>query len=159
LNTPGFFVVKPEALLVWLNAFYCLVNGVFMKFVNLIGLTICSAAAAEQDLLLTSDFVLNAGATQTQWLSIDKPMGTDVMVLAGFDPVQALSVSCVLRLYDRQTKLLGSYNCSIRKTYRLTPPLLSTDGFRAQIEVTNSNFSKGTSEFSVVSRFKFISSE
>lgn len=133
-----------------------------MKLTQLICLTCLTTAsvhAAEQDLLLRNDFVLKAGASQTLWLNVQPPQGTELLVLVGFVPVQALSVSCELTLYDHQARLLGSYNCSARHSYSLTPPLTNAAGFRARLEVTNSNFSQHSSAFSVLSRFKFISSE
>jgi hypothetical protein len=116
------------------------------------------ALAAEEDVLVTTDFVVKAGATQTQSFYIVKPANTDRFVMVGFNPVKALSVSCTLSLYGPSDVPLQSYNCGERQSHFFKTPLPVAVKYRAQIEVTNSNFTAASSAFSVTNRFKFVSS-
>lgn len=131
-----------------------------MKFshILLLGMQLTFAAvAAEQDLLITTDFVLKAGASQTRSFKIHKPEHLDQLVMVGFNPVKALSVDCVLRLYDPSGKLLATYSCNERQSHFFKPPLPVAPTYGAQIEVTNSNFTTPSLSFSVINRFKFVS--
>jgi hypothetical protein len=114
-----------------------------------------SADATEQDLLITTDVVLKAGASQRQTFRIQKPAATAQLVKLGFKPVKALSVECTLRLYSASADLLGSYPCHQQQTYQLNIP--QQQSYRAEIEVNNLNFSSPSSSFSVIHRFNFVS--
>ncbi len=117
-----------------------------------------SCMASEQEVLLTTDFVLKAGASEIRTLSIQKPEHLEKLVMIGFNPVRALAVDCVVRLYTGSDVLLGSYNCAERQNHSLTQSLPATTQFKAQIEVSNNNFTQATTRFSVINRFKFVSS-
>lgn len=51
-----------------------------------------SSVAFEQEVLLTTDFVLKAGASEIRTLSIQKPEYLEKLVMIGFNPVRALAV-------------------------------------------------------------------
>jgi hypothetical protein len=137
-----------------------------MKFLNTFAFSMlmaCSSwamedVAMEQDVLVTTDFVLNAGASQTRTIKIQKTEHSDLFVMLGFNPVKALSVSCTLHLYDSSNVLLGRYNCAERQVHYFKTPLPASVQYKAQIEVTNSNFTTAQTAFSVINRFKFIAS-
>lgn len=112
--------------------------------------------ASEQELLITTDFVLKAGASESRILTINKPAHMEQLVMIGFNPVKALSVDCVLRLYTASDVLLATYNCAERQIYDLKQLQLVAGLLKAQIEVSNNNFSAATTSFSVINRFKFI---
>lgn len=120
-------------------------------------LTTFSCVASEQEVLLTTDFVLKAGASQTRTLHIQKPEHLDQLVMVGFNPVKALSVDCVLRLYTGSDVLVGSYNCAERENHSFQQSLPGATKFKAQIEVSNNNFTEANTSFSVINRFKFVS--
>ncbi len=116
-----------------------------------------SSVAFEQEVLLTTDFVLKAGASEIRTLSIQKPEHLEKLVMIGFNPVRALAVDCVVRLYTGSDVLLGSYNCAEQQNHSLAQSLPDTTQFKAQIEVSNNNFTQATTRFSVINRFKFVS--
>lgn len=116
-----------------------------------------SCVASEQEVLLTTDFVLKAGASEIRTLHIHKPEHLEQLVMVGFNPVKALAVDCVLRLYAPSDALLGSYNCAERQNHSFQQPLSGAIKFKAQIEVSNNNFTEETTRFSVINRFKFVS--
>ncbi len=120
-------------------------------------LTTFSCVASEQEVLVTTDFVLKAGASQTRTLHIQKPEHLEQLVMVGFNPVKALSVDCVLRLYNASDVLLGSYNCAERQNHSFQQSLPGATKFKVQIEVTNNNFTEANTSFSVINRFKFVS--
>jgi hypothetical protein len=120
-------------------------------------LTTFSCVASEQEVLVTTDFVLKAGASETRTLHIQKPEHLEQLVMVGFNPVKALSVDCVLRLYTASDLLLGSYNCAERQNHSFQQSLSGAIKFKAQIEVSNNNFTEETTRFSVINRFKFVS--
>lgn len=120
-------------------------------------LATCSCMASEQEVLVTTDFELKAGESQIRTLSIHQPEHQQQFVMVGFNPAKALSVDCVLRLYTPSDVLLGTYNCAERKNHAFKQPLPVTAKFRAQIEVTNNNFTQARTSFSVTNRFKFVS--
>lgn len=119
--------------------------------------TTFSCVASEQEVLVTTDFVLKAGASQIRTLHIHKPEHLDQLVMVGFNPVKALAVDCVLRLYTGSDVLLGSYNCAERQNHSVQQSLPGATKFKAQIEVTNNNFTEANTSFSVINRFKFVS--
>lgn len=130
-----------------------------MKFRTLLTFGIFATfccSGAEQDVLITTDFVLKAGASQSRTLNIAKPEQLDTLVMIGFNPIKALSVDCVLRLYSPSEVFIGSYNCGERQSHVFKQPLLVTSKVRVQIEVTNYNFTTTTTAFSVTNRFKFV---
>jgi len=116
-----------------------------------------SSVAFEQEVLLTTDFVLKAGASEIRTLSIQKPEHLEKLVMIGFNPVRALAVDCVVRLYTGSDVLLGSYNCAERQNHSFQQSLSGAIKFKAQIEVSNNNFTEETTRFSVINRFKFVS--
>jgi len=120
-------------------------------------LTTFSCVASEQEVLVTTDFVLKAGASQIRTLHIHKPEHLEQLVMVGFNPVKALSVDCVLRLYTASDVLLGTYNCAERQNHSFQQSLSGATKFKAQIEVTNNNFTEANTSFSVINRFKFVS--
>lgn len=131
-----------------------------MKFRTLLAfytLTTFSCVASEQEVLVTTDFVLKAGASQIRTLHIHKPEHLEQLVMVGFNPVKALSVECVLRLYTASDVLLGSYNCAERQNHSFQQSSPGATKFKAQIEVTNNNFTETSTRFSVINRFKFVS--
>jgi hypothetical protein len=115
--------------------------------------------AVEQEILITTDFVLKAGASQTRTFKIHKPEQLDQLVMVGFNPIKALSVDCTLRLYGPSNKVLGTYSCNQRQNHLFKAPLPVVSVYSAQIEVTNSNFTTASTSFSVINRFKFASVE
>ncbi|MBU1619201.1 MAG: hypothetical protein KJ556_15840 [Gammaproteobacteria bacterium] len=115
-------------------------------------------SAKERDLLVTTDFVLNAGESQSRIIDIQKPEHASHFVMLGFNPVKVLSVSCTLHLYGPSTVLLGRYNCAEQQVHYFKTPLPASAQYKAHIEVTNSNFTKARTAFSVINRFKFITS-
>ncbi|MBU0912308.1 MAG: hypothetical protein KKF22_07205 [Gammaproteobacteria bacterium] len=125
-----------------------LVFGTLMAF---------SSVASEQDVLVTMDFVLNAGASQSRTFKILTPEHVEQLVMVGFNPVKALSVDCTLRLYSPSNKLVGTYSCHQLENHFFKAPLPAVPGYSAQIEVTNSNFTTANTSFSVINRFKFVS--
>ncbi|MDR7119188.1 hypothetical protein [Rheinheimera soli] len=137
-----------------------------MKFLNTFAFSMLMAfssgatedAARERDLLVTTDFVLNAGESQSRIINIQKPEYAGHFVMLGFNPVKALSVSCTLHLYGPSNVLLGRYNCAESQVYYFKAPLAASAKYKAQIEVTNSNFTTAQTAFSVINRFKFIAS-
>lgn len=140
------------------SAFGLEVSVGLKKVVAICLLPASGGIASEQDQLVTTDFVLNAGVSQSRAVEIRKPAGLDSLVMVGFNPVSTLSIACTLRLYDSANLLLGTYNCAKLQNHFLKTPVPVASKIRAEIEVTNSNFSVATSFFSVVSRFKFRSS-
>jgi hypothetical protein len=112
--------------------------------------------AGEQELLITTDFVLKAGESEQRILTINKPAELDQLVMVGFNPIKALSVDCVLRLYAPSEQLLGTYNCAERQSYELKQLSSGTAQFKAHIEVSNYNFTAKRTSFSVINRFKFV---
>jgi hypothetical protein len=125
-----------------------LVFGTLMAF---------SSSASEQEVLVTTDFVLKAGESQTRTFEIHKPEDLDQLVMVGFNPVKALSVDCALRLYGSSNNLLGVYSCNQLQNHFFKTVLPVTPKYHAQIEVTNSNFTAASTSFSVINRFKFVS--
>ena len=111
--------------------------------------------ASEQELFITTEFVLKTGASERRTLTIRKPKHMEQLVMIGFNPIKALSVDCVLRLYAPSDVLLGTYNCSEQQSHVFKQPVPAT-AFRAQIEVSNNNFTTVSSTFSVMNRFKFV---
>ena len=140
--------------------------GVVMKFLNSFAFSMLMAfspgatadAAREWDLLVTTDFVLNAGESQSRIIDIQKPEHADHFVMLGFNPVKALSISCTLHLYGPSNVLLGRYNCAGSQVHYFKTPLPALVQYKAQIEVTNLNFTRARTAFSVINRFKFIAS-
>lgn len=131
-----------------------------MKFRTLLAfcmLATLSCMASEQEVLVTTDFQLKAGESQIRTLHIHKPEHLDQLVMVGFNPVKVLSVDCVLRLYTPSNALLGTYNCAERQNHVFEQSLPVAVKFRAQIEVTNNNFTQASTRFSVINRFKFVS--
>ena len=131
-----------------------------MKFRSLMAfyiLTTFSCVASEQEVLLTTDFVLKAGASEIRTLHIQKPEHLEQLVMVGFNPVKALAVDCVLRLYTGSDVLVGRYNCAERQNHSLQQSLPGATKFKAQIEVSNNNFTQAKTSFSVINRFKFAS--
>jgi hypothetical protein len=120
-------------------------------------LATCFCMASEQEVLVTTDFELKAGESKIRTLSIHKPEHLEQLVMVGFNPVKALSVDCVLRLYTPSDVLLGTYNCAERQNHVFKLPLPVAAKFRAHIEVTNNNFTQARTSFSVINRFKFVS--
>lgn len=116
-----------------------------------------SCVASEQEVLVTTDFELKAGESQIRTLHIQKPEHLEELVMVGFNPVKALSVDCVLRLYTPSNLLLGTYNCAERQNHVFKQPSPVAAKFRALIEVTNNNFTQASTSFSVINRFKFVS--
>lgn len=116
-----------------------------------------SCVASEQEVLITTDFVLKAGASEIRTLHIQKPEHLEQLVMVGFNPIKALAVDCVLRLYTGSGVLVGSYNCAERQNHSFKQSLPSATKFKAQIEVSNNNFTEETTRFSVINRFKFVS--
>ncbi|EGM78256.1 hypothetical protein Rhein_1676 [Rheinheimera sp. A13L] len=137
-----------------------------MKFLNTFAFSLLMAfssgatadAARERDLLVTTDFMLNAGESQSRIIDIQMPEHADHFVMLGFNPVKALSVSCTLHLYGPSNLLLGRYNCADRQVHYFKTPLPASVQYKAHIEVTNSNFTTAQTAFSVINRFKFIAS-
>lgn len=129
----------------------------FAKIFSLVLLVPFSSYALEQEVLITTDFIIKAGASQIRTFDIHQPEHLDQLVMVGFNPTKVLSVECSLQLFDSSNKVVGSYNCGERQNYLLKTSLPVTSKLRAQIEVTNSNFTASTSSFSVINRFKFIS--
>lgn len=127
------------------------VFGMFMVFPSF------PSVASEQEVLVTTDFVLKAGASQSRTFNIHKPEHLDQLVMIGFNPVTALSVDCTLRLYGPSNKVLGTYSCHHRQNHLVKAPLPVAAVYSAQIEVTNSNFTTASMAFSVINRFKFVS--
>jgi hypothetical protein len=113
--------------------------------------------AVEQEVLITTDFVLKAGTSQSRTFQIHKPQQVDQLVMVGFNPIKALSVDCTLRLYGPSNKVLGTYSCNQRQNHFFKVPLPVVSSYTAQIEVTNSNFTTASMSFSVINRFKFSS--
>ena len=120
-------------------------------------LATCFCMASEQEVLITTDFQLKAGESQIRTLPIHKPEHLEQLVMVGFNPVKALSVDCVLRLYTPSDVLLGTYNCAVRQNHVFNQSLPVAAKFKAQIEVTNNNFAQASTSFSVINRFKFVS--
>jgi len=116
-----------------------------------------SGVAAEQDVLITTDFVLKAGASQRRTFKVYKPQLVDQLVMVGFNPVKALSVDCTLRLFGPSNKVLGTYSCNQHHNHFFSAPLPAFPSYSAQIEVTNLNFTTARMSFSVINRFKFSS--
>lgn len=112
--------------------------------------------AAEEEVLITMDFVLKAGASQTRTFKVHKPERTGQLVMVGFNPTKALSMDCTLWLFNSSGKALGTYSCNQLEIHQLTQALPKDSVYSAKIEVSNSNFSAATSSFSVINRFKFI---
>lgn len=112
--------------------------------------------AAEEDVLITMDFVLKAGASQTRTFKVHKPEQTSQLVMVGFNPTKALSIDCTLWLFNSSGNALGTYSCNQLQIHQLTQALPKDSVYSAKIEVTNLNFSAATSSFSVINRFKFI---
>lgn len=119
-------------------------------------LTFC-CNATEQEVLISADFVLRAGATESRTFNIRKPEHLDQLVMVGFNPVKTLSVDCALSLYGPGGKLLGTYSCHQQQNHQVVVPAASS--YSARIEVSNLNFTTGSSSFSVINRFKFVSSD
>ncbi|WP_127021421.1 hypothetical protein [Rheinheimera mangrovi] len=130
---------------------------VFKKIVAIGLLLAFYSSAAEQDQLVTTDFVLKAGASQSRTVDIYKPAHLDRLVMVGFNPVNTLSVDCTLRLFDASHTLLATYNCTKPQHYFFKTPMLVAVKVRAEVEVTNSNYTSANSSFSLISRFKFTS--
>ena len=131
-----------------------------VKFSNMLAfcmLVTFSCGAVEQDVLVTMDFVLKAGASQSHTFKIHTPEHADRLVMVGFNPVKALSVDCTLRLYSPSHQVLGSYSCHQLQNHFFKTPLPAVSGYSAQIEVTNSNFTTASMSFSVINRFRFVS--
>ena len=130
-----------------------------MKFRTLLAssiFAIFSCVASEQEVLVTTDFVLKAGASEIRTLHINKPEHLEQLAMIGFNPVKALSIDCVLRLYTPANVLLGTYNCAERQNHSFRQPLPDAAKFKAQIEVSNNNFTEASTRFSVINRFKFV---
>ena len=135
-------------------------GAVTLKTISLLALFgTFTSLAGEQELLVTTDFVLKAGASERRTLTIHKPAPMEQLVMVGFNPVKALSVDCVLRLYTPSGVVVGTYNCAERQSYKLKQPLSATTQFKAQIEVSNHNFTEALTSFSVINRFKFVTAE
>ena len=113
--------------------------------------------AAEQELLITTEFLLKAGAAQSRIFTINTPAHVDHLVMVGFNPVKALAIDCQLSLYTSAGARLGSYNCGERQSYQVKLPAPAATQFEARIEVSNNNFTAATTSFSVINRFKFVS--
>lgn len=113
--------------------------------------------ASEQEVLVTTDFELKAGESEIRTFPIHRPEHLEQLVMVGFNPVKALSVDCVLRLYAPSEVLLDTYNCAERQSHVFKHSLSASTRFRVQIEVTNHNFTQASSSFSVINRFKFVS--
>ena len=121
-------------------------------------LAVFPSFAAEQEVLVTMDFVLKAGTSQSRTFKIHTPADADQLVMVGFNPVTALSVDCTLLLYGPSEKLLGTYRCNQRQNHSFKTALPLAPIYSARIEVTNSNFTTDSMSFSVLNRFKFVSS-
>ena len=104
------------------------------------------------------DFVLKAGTSQSRTFKIHIPEDADQLVMVGFNPVTALSVDCTLRLYGPSDKVLGTYRCNERQNHGFKTALPIAPNYSARIEVTNSNFTTASMSFTVINRFKFVSS-
>ncbi len=116
-----------------------------------------SCHAAEQEVLISTDFVLRAGASEVRTFNVGKPEHLDQLVMVGFNPVKALSVDCTISLYGPGGKLLGTYSCHQQQNHQIVVPAASS--YKARIEVSNLNFTTSSSSFSVLHRFKFVSSD
>jgi len=114
-----------------------------------------SCQAQVQDVLLSTDFVLKAGTSESRTLTVNPPEQQAQLVMIGFNPVKALAVDCRLRLYTTSDRLLGSYDCAQRQIYPLKQSLAGVSQFKAWIEVSNHNFTAASTSFSVTNRFQF----
>lgn len=114
-----------------------------------------SCKATQHDVLLSTDFVLKAGESESRTFTMNTPENQAQLVMIGFNPVKALAVDCLLHLYTASERLLGSYDCAQRQTYPLKQSLAGVSQFKARIEVSNHNFTAASTFFSVTNRFQF----